>query len=221
MLDAVVVVLLLGLGDALNPLTLGPAMYLATVDHPRRRIAQFLAGFLAVNIAGGLLIMLGPGELLLDLVPKPGPLARHVLEIVAGVILVAVGVGLWTGRRTLRRRTPPSFTGGQRTGVMLGVGVAAVELPTALPYFAAIAVIVGSGVGLVGKVVLLLIFNAAFLLPVFAILIALIVLGDKANEPLARCNQWVLKHWPGVLAALAVLIGIAVLVLGVEGIISG
>jgi cytochrome c biogenesis protein CcdA len=73
---------------------------------------------------------------------------------------------------------------------MLGVGIGAVELPTAVPHFAAIAVIVGSGVAAPGKVVMLLIYNVAFLAPVVAILFTLLVLGDDAKQPLARVNLW-------------------------------
>jgi cytochrome c biogenesis protein CcdA len=216
----VIVVLLLGLGDSLNPTTLGPAMYLATIDHARRRLAELLIGFLAVNVTGGLLIMLGPGQLLLDIVPKPKPLTKHIIELVAGLVLIGIAAGLWTGRRSLGRRTPPTFAPGKRFGVMLGVGIGAVELPTAVPYFAAIAVIVGSGVAVVGQVAMLLIYNAAFVAPVTAILFALLVLGDQAKQPLARVNLWVLAHWPGVLAALAAAIGVIVLALGLIGLIA-
>jgi cytochrome c biogenesis protein CcdA len=217
---AIIVVLLLGLGDSLNPTTLGPAMYLATVDHPRRRVAEFLIGFLAVNVAGGLLIMLGPGQLLLDLLPKPKPVTKHILEVVAGVALLVLAVGLWTGRRALRRRDPPTFSGSNRTGVMLGAGIAVVELPTALPYFAAIAVIVGTDAAIPLQVAMLLIYNVAFLAPVMAILFTLLVLGDDAKQPLARVNLWIVAHWPVVLAALASVLGVAVLVLGVTGLVS-
>jgi hypothetical protein len=216
-LHAVIIVVLLGLGDSLNPTTLGPGMYLATVEHPRRALTEFLIGFLAVNVVGGLVILLGPGELLLSLVPKPKPVAKHILEVVAGVVLIGIAIGLWAGRDTLKRHNPPTFEGGKRTGVKLGAGIAIVELPTAMPYFAAIAVIIGSGVGLVGKIAMLLIYNVAFLAPVFAILFTLLVLGDDARQPLARVNLWVLGHWPGVLAALAAVIGVSVLTLGVVG----
>jgi cytochrome c biogenesis protein CcdA len=216
-LHAVIIVVLLGLGDSLNPATLGPAMYLATVEHPRRALTEFLIGFLAVNVVGGLVILLGPGELLLSLVPKPKPLTKHILEVVAGVVLIGIAIGLWAGRDTLSRRKPPTFEGGKRTGVKLGAGIAIVELPTAMPYFAAIAVIIGSGVALPGKIVMLLIYNVAFLAPVFAILFTLLVLGDDARQPLARVNLWVLGHWPGLLAALAAVIGLSVLTLGVVG----
>ena len=217
MIHAVIIVVLLGLGDSLNPTTLGPGTYLATVEHPRRALSEFLVGFFAVNMLGGLVILFGPGELLLSLVPKPRPVAKHILEVVGGVVLIGIAIGLWSGRHTLGRHNPPTFKGGSRKGVLLGAGIAIVELPTAVPYFAAIAVIIGSGVGLIGKIAMLLIYNVAFLAPVLAILLTLMVLGDDAREPLAHANQWMLGHWPGVLAALAAVIGVSVLALGIVG----
>jgi cytochrome c biogenesis protein CcdA len=220
LLHTAIVVLLIGLGDSLSPTILGGAMYLATVSHPRRAIAEFMIGVLAVNVLAGLLIVLGPGELLLAIVPKPKPLTKHIIELVAGACLISLAVGLWSGRRTLGRSTPPGFTGRGRSGLALGAGVAAVELPTALPYFAAIAVIVGSGAALVGKVVLLGVYNIAFVVPVAGILVSLVVLGDAATQPLARANRWVLAHWPHVLAALAMVLGTVVALLGVIGLLG-
>jgi cytochrome c biogenesis protein CcdA len=219
MLHAALVVLLIGLGDSLNPSTLGPAMYLVTTEHPRRALTEFLLGLVTVNFIGGALIMLGPGQLILDLVPKPKPFTRHLIEVVAGVVLIAIAVMLWTGRRALGRRKPPTFSGGKRSGVLLGAGIALVELPTALPYFAAIAVIVGSGVSTPEKLALLMIFNLAFVAPVIAILITLLVLGDAAKQPLARANRWVLSRWPTALAVIAAVLGAIVLTVGVVGLV--
>jgi cytochrome c biogenesis protein CcdA len=220
MLHAYLVVLLIGLGDSLNPTTLGPAMYLVTVEHPRRQLAAFLVGLLSVNLIGGALIMLGPGQLILDLVPKPKPVTKHIIEVVAGVALLAIAISLWSGRKALGRRKPPTFTPGKRSGVMLGAGIAVVELPTALPYFAAIAVIVGSGAAIPGKVAMLVVYNLAFVFPILAILAILVVFRDAATEPLARFNRWVLTHWPGVLAGLAALIGASILGVGVDGLLN-
>ena len=214
MVHAFLVVLLIGLGDALNPATLGPGMYLATVESASRRIREFLIGFLAVNLVGGLILVFGPGQLVLAVLPKPSPTAKHIIELVAGVILLAGAIGTWAGRRALRRHTPPTFSGGKRTGVELGAGIAAVELPTAFPYFAAVAVIVGSVGTIPGKFVLLIVYNAAFLSPILAILATVIVLGDAAEAPLRRINHWVLWFWPHVLAGLAAVIGIALVGLG-------
>src|SRR4051794_23955508 len=118
-------------------MTLAPATYLATLEHARRRVAEFLAGFLAVNFLGGLVVMLGPGRLLLALLPRPSDEAKHIIELIAGVALLVLAALLWVRRVKLRERQLPTASG-RRTGVMLGAGLAAVELPTALPYFAAI-----------------------------------------------------------------------------------
>lgn len=219
-LHAVIVVLLIGLGDSLNPTTLGPAMYLVTIDHPRRQLSEFMTGVFAVNLLGGLILMLGPGQLLLSLVPKPDPLAKHILELVAGAALIVIAVLLWFGRQGLGRRKPPVFTGNRRSGVWLGAGIAAVELPTALPYFAAIAVIVGTDAAIPGQVAALLVYNVAFLAPIIAMLVTLLILGDAAKRPLERVNHWVLGHWPSVLAALASLIGVSIFALGLVGLLK-
>jgi cytochrome c biogenesis protein CcdA len=195
-------------------------MYLVTIDHPRRRLSEFLTGVFAVNLLGGLILMLGPGQLLLSLVPKPDPTTKHIIELVAGVALIVIAVLLWTGREALGRRKPPVFKGNRRSGVILGAGIAAVELPTALPYFAAIAVIVGSDAAIPGQIGALIVYNAAFLAPIGAMLLTLMILGDAATQPLARVNHWVLGHWPTLLAGLASLVGVCIFVLGLAGLLS-
>jgi cytochrome c biogenesis protein CcdA len=219
-LHATLIVILIGLGDALNPTTLGPGMYLATVEHPRRALAEFLIGFIAVNLVAGLIIMLGPGELILSLVPKPKPVTKNILEVVAGVALIAISIALWSGRRALGRRKPPTFQGGGRTGVKLGAGIALIELPSALPYFAAIAVIIGSGAAIPGKILMLVLYNVAFMSPVIAILVALIVAREGTKEPLAKVNEWIVKRWPVALAVLAGVLGISVLAVGLVGLLE-
>jgi cytochrome c biogenesis protein CcdA len=104
--------------------------------------------------------------------------------------------------------------------VMLGAGIALVELPTAIPYFAAIAVIIGSGVALPGKIVLLVAYNLAFVAPIFAMLVTLLLVGDRARPFLQRANDWMLGHWPGVLASLAGLLGFVIAGLGVAGLLG-
>ena len=95
------VVISVGLADSLNPSTVGPALFLATGRNRLRRVAEFTLGVWVVNLAGGLLLMIGPGRLLLDLVPHPRGTVRHIIEFVAGVIL---DVLIYSGGRARRRR---------------------------------------------------------------------------------------------------------------------
>src|SRR3954449_8882500 len=93
-----------GLADSLNPSTVGPALYMATLAERIWRVTQFTIGVFSVTLVGGLVLTIGPGRLLLGLVPHPQGTVRHVVELVGGVVLLIVAVALWMGRRSLARR---------------------------------------------------------------------------------------------------------------------
>jgi cytochrome c biogenesis protein CcdA len=217
MLRLIGLVISIGLADSLNPTTIGPALYLAASDEPKSRVAQFTIGVFAVYFLGGALIALGPGELLLALVPKPTHTAKYVLEIVVGAAILAAGVVLWCNRQRLAHRQVPQPRAEGRSSAILGATISAVELPTAFPYFAAIAAIVGSGPGPIHQVLLLLLFNVCFVLPLLMILVTLWWAGDRADEVLGRWRAFLQKHWPELLSGVALLAGAIVTVLGVTG----
>lgn len=218
--SALAVALLIALGDSVNLSTVVPALYLATGKRAVATVGGFLFGLLAVNLLAGLVIMLGPGQLLLSLVPKPAPLAKHILELVVGAVLVALAVMAWFRRGTLARHQLPGVDRGG-SSVALGAGIGAVELPTAVPYFAGIAVIVDSGSGVGGQVAMLALYNAVFVAPIVAILLTLAVAGDRATRPLHRVNDWLQGNWPAVLGGLGSIVGAVIFALGLAGLLAG
>ncbi len=217
MLRVLGLVISIGLADSMNPSTIAPALYLASEESAVRNLAQFTVAVFAVTLLGGALIVLGPGEALLALVPHPSATTRYILETVAGVAMLGAAAYLWRRREHLgtRNRTGPPKQ--NRSSALLGATIAAVELPTAFPYFAAIAAIVGSGLGLTQRVVLLVIYNACFVFPLLVILGTVAVAGDRATEILGRVREFLHRHWPVLLAALALVAGLFVTLLGVTG----
>jgi cytochrome c biogenesis protein CcdA len=210
-------VISIGLADSANPSTIAPALYLASGEQPRMRLTQFTVGVFAVYLAGGVAIALGPGQVILSLVPHPGPTARYVLETVAGVVmLVAAGV-LWLTREKLSKRDLPSPPSEGKSSALLGVTITAVELPTAFPYFAAIAAIVGSGLDPGGQLILLVVYNVCFVLPLLVITVILAVAGEEAERIIGRIRDMLQEHWPIVLAGLALVAGVFVTTLGATG----
>ncbi len=145
MLRLLGIVISIGLADSLNPSTIAPALYLASGADARRTCLAVHAAVFLVYFLGGALIGLGPGQLVLSLVPKPDAATRHILEVVAGAILIAGGLVLWRYRGRLGRKRLPTVDPEGRASWLLGATITAVELPTAFPYFGAIAAIVGSG----------------------------------------------------------------------------
>lgn len=217
MIRLIGLVISIGLADSVNPTTIAPCLYLASGRHPRRQVAEFTVAVFAMYLVGGLAIALGPGRLLLSLVPRPGHHLSYVLEIVAGAAMLTAASFLWGYRNRLRRFEAPSIKPGGRSSALLGATITAVELPTAFPYFAAIAAIVGADLDIVRVVVLMVIFNVCFVLPLLGVLAVLTFSGPNAQAVLARGRARLEKHWPAVLAVLALLAGLVVMLLGVTG----
>jgi cytochrome c biogenesis protein CcdA len=212
------IVISIGLADSLNPTTIAPALYLATGERGRGRVVEFTLGVFAVYLVGGLAVALGPGQLLLSLLPRPSHRITHLIEIGVGLAMIGGASLLWRHRVHLARREPPDLDPNSKSSLLLGVTIAAVELPTAFPYFAVIAATVGSGVDAARQLMLILLFNLFFILPLLGIIATLTFAGDHAERLLAVGRDFLQRRWPVVLAGLALLAGIIVVFLGATGI---
>jgi cytochrome c biogenesis protein CcdA len=207
-----------GLADSLNPSTVGPALFLASGRQRVVSVTLFTTGVFALNLAAGIALTLGPGKLLLGLVPSPQRNVRHAIELVAGVVLLAVAVALWLGRRSLARRELPTGHGG--SALIAGAAIAAVELPTAAPYLAVIAGIVASSATAPQAIGLVALFCVAFVAPLLAIIVILLVAGERADPWLQKAGAWLQRRWPVVLAALLLLVGSGLTVAGAAGLLN-
>jgi cytochrome c biogenesis protein CcdA len=191
--------------------------YLAAGEQGRRQVVEFTLAVFIVYLLGGVVIALGPGQLVLSAFPRPHRSAAHILEIIAGVAMLGVAGFLWSRRHRLAQRESPATNPDGRSSAILGAAITAVELPTAFPYFAAIAAIVGSGIGTTRQIALLLLFDVCFVLPLIGIVIILTVSRDAAVPALARARDRLRTQWPMVLAGVAFLAGVFVVTLGVTG----
>jgi cytochrome c biogenesis protein CcdA len=214
------IVISIGLADSLNPTTIAPALYLASGERPRARVLEFTLAVFGVYLVGGLIIALGPGGLLLSLIPHPHHRIAYLIEIGAGVAMLAGATLLWRHRGRLRERETVSFDPSGKSTWVLGATITAIELPTAFPYFAVIATTVGADVDAVNEVLLLLLFNVCFIAPLLGILATLTFAGDSAQRLLGRGREFLQSHWPAVLAIVGVLAGLFVITLGVTGLAS-
>jgi cytochrome c biogenesis protein CcdA len=138
--------------------------------------------------------------------------------VAVGVTLIAGAAFLWRHRDRLADRDPPRFDPHGRSSWVLGASITAVELPTAFPYFAVIAAIVGADFDVVRDLLLLLLFNLCFVSPLLLILGTLTFAPDKSEQVLSVARAFLQRHWPAVLAGLALAAGLFVVLLGVTGI---
>lgn len=220
MLRLAIAVISVGLADSLNPSTVGPALYLATLPKRALRMTQFATGVFTVNLVVGIVLTIGPGRLLLGLVPHPQRSVRHVIELVAGVILLLAALTLWLRRRSLARRDLPMQGAGGGSALIAGASIAAVELPTAVPYFGVVTAIVGSSASVPVAIGLVTLYNVAFVLPLLTILVVVLVAGERADGWLQSGAAWLQRRWPVVLAGLLLLVGSGLVVTGGTGLVK-
>jgi cytochrome c biogenesis protein CcdA len=217
MLRLIGIVISIGLADSLNPSTIAPALYMATGERGRERVAEFTIAVFAVYFVGGAAIAVGAGQLIGPLLPHPRHHIANIVEVAVGIAMIAVAGMLWRHRRRLAQREPPDFDPHGRASWVLGASITALELPTAFPYFAVIAAIVGADLDVVRDLMLLLLFNLCFVLPLIGIVATLTFAPQSSDRLLATGRRFLERHWPAVLAGMALLAGMFVVALGVTG----
>jgi cytochrome c biogenesis protein CcdA len=217
MLRLIGIVISIGLADSLNPSTIAPALYMATGERGQERVAEFTIAVFAVYFVGGAAIAVGARQLIGPLLPHPHHHITNIVEIGVGVAMIAVAAMLWRHRQRLSQREPPDFDPHGRSSWVLGASITALELPTAFPYFAVIAAIVGADLDAVRDLVLLLLFNLCFVLPLIGIWATLAFAPESSERLLNTGRNFLQRHWPAVLAGMALLAGVFVVALGVTG----
>jgi hypothetical protein len=209
----------IGVADSINPSTVAPALYLAS--RPRAvGLAVFIAGVFGVYLAGGIVLLLGPGPQLIAALRDIGPQVERLSEAGAGAVLLALAILAWRarGRPVGSGRTLPAPT--RRSAFLFGAGISAVELPTAFMYFGAVSAILGSHAALPARIGLVVAYNALFVLPLVAVLFVRVHAGAQAEQRLAAAGAWVRRGAPVALATIMGVGGLVLAIIGVSGLLA-
>src|SRR4051794_9149039 len=201
MTELLVPIFLFGLADSLNPATIAVAVVLATGRRPVPRLLLYSLGTGLTYFLGGLLLVLGPAGLLHALLHRKPTTAGHVGEIVVGVLGIAAAVWIWTRKPGSVEKRVPTEVSPPRAFV-IGAGITLVDLPTALMYFAAIALIARADIAAPTEVGLLVVFNVAYVVPLLVVTVIAGVLGPRAEPLLARLRGFVARWGHRLLALL-------------------
>lgn len=204
----------IALADALNPSTVLPALYLSTTPHAVRKVAAFTLGVAAPSLVFGVVFVAGPGQLILGVFPHPSENAKHLVEVGVGAALIALAIALWRGGERVTSRIPTGESSSQRSSFVVGAAIMSLELPTALPYFAALAAIIGSDRSLPIQIGFVLLFNVLFVLPLIVILVLRARAGEGAEQRIEAIGDWVRRYAHQVVAVIAALAGAGIMIVG-------
>jgi cytochrome c biogenesis protein CcdA len=182
-------VLFLALVDSINPSAIVVTLYLLSTAGSRAlfQVGVYVGAIFTTYLLLGVMLVLGIETLL----PSFGELLRGrtglVAQTLVGMALLAYGLTS-IKRQPAPAATPPSASTFAALA-LLGVTVTAMELPTAIPYFAAIAVISEAELSVRTWAPLLAAYNVIFVLPPIALLVGHLFLQRRLANPYAALRQ--------------------------------
>jgi cytochrome c biogenesis protein CcdA len=204
--------------DSINPSTVVPALWMAST--PRAHLVSYTFGVFAMYLAGGLVLVFGPGPALISALHHIGGTVEHSLEAAVGVGALALGLTMWSSRHSLRTPRLPRPGRTCSSAFTLGAGIMAVELPTAFMYFGALSAVLASHPIVPLEVSLLVGYNALFVAPLVAIVVIRRLAGERAERWLASSSVRLLGLGQLVLAALVGAAGAVLVILGATGLLA-
>jgi cytochrome c biogenesis protein CcdA len=206
--------LTLGLADSINPVTIVVALYLASTPNPVRRLAGYVAGVFGVYLLGGLLLLFGPASLLRLATHGLDASVGRVVAVMLGVGAIAFAVVLWLRRDRMANTTVPERALRPGSTLALGGAMTAIDLPTAFPLFVIAGAIVHEDLGPPLEAALLVLYCAAYVVPLVAILALRAVGGERGERWLARLRRHMSQWAPIAIAVLTAIVGVALIVYG-------
>ncbi len=192
--------------DSLNPTATALQVYLLTTAKPIVRSIAFIAGIFLSYWTVGLLATFGFTSLITSMLGTLGGWI-YVIEFVLGITLICVSytLNLSSNSNQTAKKQPRSLHP-IRT-FLLGMSVTLLEVPTALPYLAAIERLARAKLSLLNLAVILGFYNLVFVIPLIWLLCIYITLQKKSAKLLRQVNQAIVKWSPKILQILLFVMG--------------
>ncbi|QDG78523.1 GAP family protein [Labrenzia sp. PHM005] len=187
---------------------------------PLFRSAALLAGVFLTYLACGLLVMFGLQsvfEAINDYAIKvwqaPNT-AELMFQILVGVLLVMFGLRMTkTPEKQDEKTAPASMTASQ--ALFTGAGMTIVGLPGAVPYLAAIDLVLRSDLATAQTVMVLFAYNIVFISPLVVIVAVSLLFGER-SRPLLDLIRGFFDRWgQRVIVGLMLAFGVILVIDGV------
>ena len=198
--------------DSLNPSAIALQVYLLGTPKPIPRSIAFVIGIFIAYWTSGLLAVLGLDRLIQTVIVNSGfslstPLF-YIIQFLTGIILLIVGVTLRIPTQSEPVKAPQKLNLART--FLLGMSVTILELPTALPYFAAIEQIVRANLDLFSIASILALYNLIFVLPPIALVVIYLFFHRQsfALSLIQRINRSIAVYSPHIIRFLILGLGI-------------
>ena len=179
--------LALALVDSINPSAIVVTLYLLSRERVPVQIVVYVAAIFLTYLTLGSMMMLGIDALLPSLRTTGNSRLGFIVQGVIGLAMLLYAIRAPTTAKSASRVEPRAST--YAALALLGVTVTAMELPTAVPYFGAIALLTTADLPIARWLPLLVLYNAIFVLPPVLLLVGHIVFGRRLDPRYADLRE--------------------------------
>ena len=222
MVDLMLVLTPIALLDSTSiiPLAIVLLVMLLGGPSPLLRSAALLAGIFLVYAVCGLLILFGLQSVFdavnvyaLRVWQDPNT-EELIFQLLIGLVLAVFGVRIARARKgTAEKETPTTMTAGR--ALLAGAGITIIGMPGAVPYLAAIDLILRSDLRTIQQISVVLFYNFVFLLPLAAIVLLRLMLGERSRAFLEGVRRSLDRWGQRVVASLMLVLGALLTIDGV------
>ena len=179
--------LALALVDSINPSAIVVTLYLLSRERVLAQVVVYVTAIFLTYLTLGVMMMSGIEALLQSLWTTGGGRLGLIAQGLVGLAMLVYAIRAPTTATSAPRAEPSAST--YTALALLGVTVTAMELPTAVPYFGAIAVLTAADLPMARWLPLLVIYNAIFVLPPVLLLGGHIVFGRRLDAQYADLRE--------------------------------
>lgn len=179
--------LALALVDSINPSAIVVTLYLLAGGRAPAQIVVYVAAIFLTYLTLGVMMMSGIDALL----PSFGTMGSGRLGLIVqgliGLAMLLYAIRAPTTAKSAPRIEPRGSS--YAALAVVGVTVTTMELPTAVPYFGAIALLTTADLPMARWLPLLVLYNAIFVLPPVILLVGHMVFGKRLDARYADLRE--------------------------------
>jgi cytochrome c biogenesis protein CcdA len=173
--------------DSINPSAIVVTLFLLSRERVLAPVVVYVAAIFLTYLALGALMMSGIDALLPSLSAAGSGRLGLIVQGLIGLAMLLYAIRAPATATSVPRVEPSATTFAALA--LLGVTVTAMELPTAVPYFGAIALLTTAGLPMARWLPLLVLYNAIFILPPVLLLLGHLAFGRRLEARYADLRE--------------------------------
>jgi cytochrome c biogenesis protein CcdA len=179
--------LALALVDSINPSAIVVTLYLLSGGRGPAQIVVYVAAIFLTYLTLGVMMLSGIDALLPSWGTMGSGRLAFIVQGLIGLAMLLYAIHAPTTAKSAPRVEPSASS--HAALALAGVTVTAMELPTALPYFGAIALLTTADLPMAQWLPLLVLYNAIFVLPPVLLLVGHLVFGRQLDARYADLRE--------------------------------